>query len=103
MNHNPIEEFVQRHPNGNRPLEIQQPTYPRLELNVQPTSMTVTVLAAPNIAMSQVAIDEVTMNAVCRDWLAKHEALMNELVAESIAAKKNQLAIIKHVKDTRVN
>jgi hypothetical protein len=80
-----------------------QPTYPQLALNIQPQGLTVSVLAAPNIITSQVMIDPGTMREIVRQWLKSDEELMNELVREQVAARKNQLAIIKHVRETRVN
>lgn len=81
--------------NGTTPEQPQG----HINISVTPQGMTLSIMPTP----INLVIDEVGMNRMVAEWLATHPALFDEIVKSRVAQKKTELAIIRNIKDTRLN
>jgi len=65
-----------------------QPQFPMTNINITPDGMVVSTLLGPGLAINQ-AINEETMNAICKQWLETRKELkkQQELVRDVIRTK----------------
>lgn len=75
------------------PEQAPQAGIPAVNINLTNQGMVISTVAA--------LIDENTMNQVVIKWLEAHPALLDEVVKQSLTAKRNELQIIQHIGATR--
>jgi hypothetical protein len=73
--------------------EAPQPTIPMININMTPNSLVISQVVA--------ALNEDAMQQIVMKWLETHPALLDEIVKQAVAAKRGELALIKHVTATR--
>ena len=83
--------------NGQQPE--QQPVQGHIAINVSPQGMTLSIMPPP----INMTIDEAGMNQMVTEWLATHPALFDELVKKQLTKKQTELALIKNIRESRLN
>jgi hypothetical protein len=84
--------------NGTMP-EQPEAAQGHINISVTPQSMVLSITPAP----FNLVIDENGMRQMVVQWLASHPDLFDEIVKSRVAQKKTELAIIRNIKDTRLN
>lgn len=79
--------------------EQQQPIQGHVAINVGTQGMTIQITPQP----INLTIEEEGMNQMVTQWLAMHPALFDELVKKQLAKKQTELAIIRDIRQTRLN
>lgn len=85
--------------NGATPEQPAPPIQGQVAINLGPIGMTVTIVPQP----FNLNIDENGMKALVTQWLATHPALFDELVKQRVQQKKTELAIIRNIRDSKLN
>lgn len=73
---------------------------PQMQVAMQLTPQGLTLTVAP--MPITIGLPEEVMHQVVKQWLATHDALLQEIVRESVAAKRQQLEIIRHVNASKL-
>jgi hypothetical protein len=84
--------------NGTTP-EQPQPAPGQVAINVTPQGMVIQIMSQP----INLVIDENGMQQMVTQWLAAHPDLFDEIVKSRVTQKKAELAIIRNIKDSRLN
>lgn len=84
-----------KEPMPEQPEEQQapQPGVPAISVNLTPQGMIISSVVA--------AINEDMMYQIVVKWLETHPDLLQALTKQTIQSKRNDLAIVQHVKRTR--
>lgn len=77
--------------------EQQQAPPAQVMMNLTPQGLVFQITPAP----LHVQINEDIMNQMVRQWLATHEALMQEIVKEQVQVKRGQLRLIQNIRQTK--
>ena len=80
----------------------QAPTPPQgpqvqVALNMTPQGLAITMAPAP----ITINLPEEVMAQLVKQWLATHEALLQEIVRETAAQKRKEIEIIQHVRNSK--
>ncbi len=78
----------------------EQPTFPQTNVQLTPDSLIISVNLAQGLSFVA-GLDGETVTQIARQWVMTHEALRNELIAQSIQAKRSHLELIQSIKQSR--
>ena len=82
------------------PPQQPQPQVPgHIALNVTPQGMVLQI--TPQVI--NLLIDEAGMNQMVAQWLDAHPELFDELVKRRLAQKQTELAIIRNIRESKLN
>jgi hypothetical protein len=84
--------------NGTAPEQPPQPQV-AININVTPQGLVLAIAQQP----INLVIDEAGMNQMVVQWLASHPALFDELVKQQLTKKQTELAIIKNIRESKLN
>jgi hypothetical protein len=84
--------------NGTTP-EQPEVAQGHINISVTPQGMVLQITQQP----INLVIDENGMRQMIVQWLVSHPDLFDEIVKSRVAQKKTELAIIRNIKDSRVN
>ena len=75
-------------------------TFPRTDIHVGQDGVTVVTWLSPSRYDTQILIADL-MDELSRRWVMTHPELQNELIAQSLTAKRGQLELIQSIKRSR--
>ncbi len=78
----------------------EQPAFPQTNVQLTPDSLIISVNLAQGLSFVA-GLDGETVTQIARQWVMTHEALQNELIAQSLTVKRGQLALIQDIKRSR--
>jgi hypothetical protein len=84
--------------NGTTP-EQQAQAPGHINISVSPQGMVLSITQAP----INLVIDEAGMNQMVTEWLTTHPALFDQLVKQQLTKKQTELALIKNIRESRLN
>ncbi len=79
------------------------PQFPATNIQITPDgqALIISSMLAPGLTLTQ-GLGPDLMNQVVRGWLEKHPELLQQIASESVAAKRQELALIKHIRESKI-
>ncbi len=77
-----------------------QQTFPHTDIHVGQDGVTVVTWLSPSRYDTQILTADL-MDELSRRWVMTHPELQNELIAQSLTAKRGQLELIQSIKRSR--
>ncbi len=75
-------------------------TFPHTDIHVGQDGVTIVTWLSPSRYDTQILTTDL-MDELSRRWVMTHEPLRNELIAQSIQAKRSHLELIQSIKQSR--
>lgn len=86
--------------NGNQPQLPQPPQQGQVQLNIQVLPQGVMLNTAYPV---QLGLPAETMDALAEQWIMSRPQLLQKIAQTAVTAKKQELALIKHINRSKVN
>ncbi len=79
------------------------PQFPATNIQITPDgqALIISSMLAPGLTLTQ-ALGPDLMNQIVRGWLQAHPELLQQIASESVAAKRQELALIQHIRESKI-